>query len=60
MVTHNMRDAIRHGNRLVMMSESHVALDIEGEEKEKLTVESLLTRFSVVSGSDEVDDKLVL
>jgi putative ABC transport system ATP-binding protein len=43
-----------------MMSESRVALDIEGEEKEKLTVESLLTRFSVVSGSDEVDDKLVL
>ena len=60
MVTHNMRDAIRHGNRLVMMSESRVALDIEGEEKAKLTVESLLERFSVVSGSDEVDDKLVL
>ena len=48
MVTHNMRDAIRHGNRLVMMSESRVALDIEGEEKEKLTVEVLfLSVFSV-------------
>lgn len=60
MVTHNMRDAIRHGNRLVMMNESRIALDIAGEEKRKLTVESLLSRFSIVSGSDEVDDKLVL
>lgn len=60
MVTHNMRDAIKHGNRLVMMNESRIALDIEGAEKRKLTVEKLLSRFSVVSGSDEVDDKLVL
>jgi putative ABC transport system ATP-binding protein len=60
MVTHNMRDAIRHGNRLVMMDDSRIALDIDGEEKARLTVESLLSRFSVVSGSDEVDDKLVL
>ena len=60
MVTHNMRDAIAHGNRLVMMDEAHVALDIEGEEKEKLTVESLLGRFSAVSTSGEVNDKLVL
>ena len=60
MVTHNMRDAIKHGNRLVMMNEARIALDIAGEEKQKLTVESLLARFSIVSGSDEVDDKLVL
>ncbi len=60
MVTHNMRDAIRYGNRLVMMNESQIVLDIEGETKKQLTVESLLSRFSTVSGSDEVEDKLVL
>lgn len=60
MVTHNMRDAIRYGNRLVMMNESQIVLDIEGEMKKQLTVESLLARFSTVSGSDEVEDKLVL
>lgn len=60
MVTHNMRDAIRYGNRLVMMNESQIVLDIEGETKKQLTVESLLARFSTVSGSDEVEDKLVL
>ena len=60
MVTHNMRDAIRHGNRLIMMDDAHIALDIEGEEKRKLTVESLLARFSSVSKSDEVNDRLVL
>lgn len=60
MVTHNMRDAIRHGNRLIMMDEAHIALDIEGEEKQKLTVESLLNRFSNVSKSGEVSDRLVL
>ena len=60
MVTHNMRDAIRHGNRLIMMDDAHVALDISGEEKQQLTVESLLNRFSRVSESDEVSDRLVL
>ena len=60
MVTHNMRDAIRHGNRLIMMDDAHIALDIEGEEKQQLTVESLLSRFSSVSKSDEVSDRLVL
>ncbi len=60
MVTHNMRDAIRYGNRLIMMNESHIALDIAGREKQALTVESLLHRFSNVSGTDEVNDKLVL
>ncbi len=60
MVTHNMRDAIRYGNRLVMMNESQIVLDIEGEMKKQLTVESILARFSTVSGSDEVEDKLVL
>ena len=60
MVTHNMRDAIRYGNRLIMMNESHIALDISGPEKQALTVESLLRRFADVSGTDEVSDKLVL
>ena len=60
MVTHNMRDAIAHGNRLIMMFEGRIILDIAGEEKTKLTVEQLLARFGQVSGSDEADDKLLL
>lgn len=60
MVTHNMRDAIRHGNRLIMMDDARIALDIAGEEKRQLTVESLLARFSRVSESDAVSDRLVL
>lgn len=60
MITHNMRDAIHHGNRLIMMYEGRVAIDISGEEKKKLTVEGLLEMFSKVSGSDEADDKLLL
>ena len=60
MITHNMRDAIAHGNRLIMMYEGKVALDISGEEKKKLTVEDLLAKFGQATGSDEVDDKLVL
>src|SRR5690606_19664162 len=45
MVTHNMKDAIRHGNRLIMMHDGRIILDIKGEEKKKLTVEDLLKRF---------------
>jgi len=60
MVTHNMKDAIAHGNRLVMMFGGKVILDIGGEEKKKLTVKDLLARFEQVSGSDEADDKLLL
>ena len=60
MITHNMRDAIAHGNRLIMMYEGQVALDISGDEKKKLTVEDLLAKFGQATGSDEVDDKLVL
>ncbi len=60
MITHNMRDAIAHGNRLIMMYEGKVALDIAGEEKKKLTVEGLLEMFGQVSGSDEADDKMLL
>lgn len=60
MITHNMRDAIAYGNRLVMMYEGHVVVDVAGEEKKNLTVEQLLNLFSQASGSDEVSDKMVL
>ena len=60
MITHNMRDAIAYGNRLVMMYNGHIVVDVSGEEKKNLTVEQLLNLFSKASGSDEVDDKLVL
>ena len=60
MVTHNMRDAIIHGNRLIMMYDGKIVIDVSGEEKKKLTVHQLLELFSKVSGSDEADDKLLL
>ena len=60
MITHNMRDAIAYGNRLIMMYNGHVAVDVSGEEKKNLTVEQLLELFSKASGSDEADDKLLL
>ncbi len=60
MITHNMRDAIAYGNRLIMMYNGHVVIDVSGEEKKKLTVEQLLNLFSQASGSDEADDKLLL
>jgi len=60
MITHNMRDAIAYGNRLIMMYEGRVVVDVSGEEKKHLTVEQLLNLFSQVSGSDEANDKLLL
>ena len=60
MITHNMKDAIVHGNRLIMMYNGHIAVDVSGEKKKNLTVEQLLSLFSQASGSDEVDDKMVL
>ena len=60
MITHNMRDAIAYGNRLVMMYEGRIVVDVSGEEKKNLTVEQLLNLFSQASGSDEADDKLLL
>ena len=60
MVTHNMKDAIQHGNRLIMMDAGRVVVDISGEEKKKLTVPDLLALFSRASGSEEADDKLLL
>ena len=60
MVTHNMRDAIIHGNRIIMMNEGQVILDIKGEEKKRLTVEDLLQKFEEVSGEEFVSDKALL
>lgn len=60
MVTHNMKDAIAHGNRLIMMHEGKVILNIAGEEKKKLTVEDLLHQFEKVSGEEFASDKALL
>ncbi len=60
MITHNMRDAITYGNRLVMMYDGHIVVDVSGEEKKNLTVEQLLALFSKASGSNEANDKLLL
>ena len=60
MITHNMRDAIAYGNRLIMMYDGRIVVDVSGEEKKKLTVEQLLNLFSQASGSDEANDKLLL
>lgn len=60
MITHNMRDAIAYGNRLIMMYDGRVVIDVSGEEKKNLTVEQLLSLFSKASGSNEANDKLLL
>lgn len=60
MITHNMRDAITYGNRLIMMYDGRIVIDVSGEEKKNLTVEQLLSLFSKASGSDEANDKLLL
>ena len=60
MITHNMKDAIAHGNRLIMMDAGQVVVDVSGEEKKKLTVPDLLAMFSRASGSDEANDKMLL
>ena len=60
MITHNMKDAIVHGNRLIMMDAGRVVVDISGEDKKKLTVPDLLALFSRASGSDEANDKMLL
>ena len=60
MITHNMRDAIAHGNRLIMLMDGRIILDIRGEEKKKLTVEDLLQKFEQVSGEEFASDKALL
>ena len=60
MITHNMQDAISHGNRLIMMMDGKIILDIEGEEKKKLTVRDLLDQFERASGEQFANDSALL
>ena len=60
MITHNMQDAIAHGNRLIMMMEGKIILDIQGEEKKQLTVRNLLDQFEKASGQEFSNDSALL
>lgn len=60
MITHNMRDAIKHGNRLVMLDSGRVILDIKGEEKANLTVDQLLKKFEHLGGESTLSDRMIL
>lgn len=60
MVTHNMRDAIQIGNRLIMMNRGHIIFDIAGAEKQKLTVDDLLKKFEEASGTVFANDRMLL
>jgi putative ABC transport system ATP-binding protein len=60
MITHNMKDAIRHGNRLIMMNEGRVILDVAGEEKQHLTVRDLMDRFAAIAGATIDSDEVLL
>lgn len=60
MITHNMRDAVTHGNRLIMMNAGRIILDISGEEKKKLTKQDLLDRFAALAGQQEETDSVLL
>ena len=60
MITHNMRDAIDHGNRLIMMQDGRIIVDVEGDEKKKLTVEDLLKLFAQASGREFTSDRAIL
>ena len=60
MITHNMRDAIHIGNRLIMMNNGQIIYDVSGEEKKKLTVEDLLRKFAEASGEEFANDRMML
>lgn len=60
MITHNMKDAIRLGNRLIMMHEGRIIYDVSGEEKKKLKVSDLLAKFEEVSGGEFANDRMIL
>lgn len=60
MITHNMKDAIAHGNRLIMMHEGRIIYDVSGEEKKNLTVDDLLKKFADISGSEFSNDRALL
>jgi putative ABC transport system ATP-binding protein len=60
MVTHNMRDALKHGNRIMMMHEGRIILDVKGEEKADLTVPDLMKMFESASGEEMLSDRMLL
>ncbi len=60
MITHNMKDAIAHGNRLIMMNAGRIIFDVSGEEKKNLTVDMLLEQFSKASGQEFASDRALL
>ena len=60
MITHNMKDAIAIGNRLIMMNDGKIIYDVEGDEKKALTNADLLAKFKLTSGEELDDDKILL
>lgn len=60
MITHNMKDAIKYGNRLIMMHDGHIIYDVSGEEKMSLKVSDLLAKFEEVSGGEFANDRMML
>ena len=60
MITHNMKDALAIGNRLIMMNEGKIIYDVSGEEKKKLTTADLLEKFKITSGSELDNDRILL
>ena len=60
MITHNMKDAIKYGNRLIMMHEGHIIYDVSGEEKKNLQVSDLLAKFQIASGGEFANDRMIL
>ena len=60
MITHNMKDAIKYGNRLIMMYEGHIIYDVSGEEKKNLHVSDLLAKFQIASGGEFANDRMIL
>ena len=60
MVTHNMKDAIKYGNRLIMMDAGSIIYDVSGEEKKQLKVSDLLEKFEQASGGEFANDRMML
>ena len=60
MITHNMKDAIIHGNRLIMMHGGRIIYDVSGDEKKKLKVADLLAKFEQASGGEFANDRMML
>ena len=60
MIPHNMKDAIKYGNRLIMMHEGHIIYDVSGDEKKNLQVSDLLAKFQIASGGEFANDRMIL